>query len=121
MERVLLVEDELDELELLYWALIGQGSEVRTANTAKGAISLGKYFRPTLLVSDFVLQHGATGLDVLRELRRTNPVLPALIISGLPAAELRLGLEGLEDVEFLQKPFGMQEFLSRLDGMKRAA
>jgi len=121
MERVLLVEDELDELELLYWALVGQGSDVRTANTAKGAISLGKHFRPTLLVSDFVLQRGATGIDVLRELRVSIPGLPALIISGMPAADLRRSLDGLEDVQMLQKPFGIREFLSRLEGLKRAA
>ncbi len=121
MERVLLVEDELDELEILYWMIVDHGCDVRTANTAKAAVSLGKHFRPTLLVTDFLLSHDLTGIEVIRELRKADPHLPALLITGAPAADWKAAAEALGNVDVIQKPFTSVEFLGRLESIKRAA
>ncbi len=121
MERVLLVEDELDELEILYWMIVDQGCDVRTANTAKAAVSLGKLFRPTLLVTDFLLSHDVTGIDVIRELRKADPSLPALLITAAPAADWGPAVAALGNVDVIQKPFTRAAFLGRLESMKRAA
>jgi DNA-binding response OmpR family regulator len=121
MERVLLVEDELDELEILYWLLLDHGCDVRAVNTAKAAVSLGKQFRPTLLVTDFLLSKDATGIDVIRELRKGAPGLPALIITGVAPAELHPGLDDLGNVHVMYKPFTPEELLSRLAVLTHAA
>lgn len=121
MERVLLVEDDLDQLEILYWMIVDHGCDVRTANTAKAAVSLGQQFRPTLLVTDFLLSHDVTGIEVIRELRKTDPNLPALLITGAPAADWRPAVEALGNVDVIRKPFTRAEFLGRIESMKRAA
>jgi two-component system, OmpR family, response regulator len=121
MDRVLLVEDELDQLEILYWVLLEHGCDVRTANTAKAAVSLGKRFRPTLLVTDFLLSHSATGLDVIRELREADPNLPALIITGMAEAELQRALGSTGNLGVLHKPFTQDELLDRLSSLTDAA
>lgn len=121
MKRVLLVEDDLDELEILYWMLIDQGCNVRTANTAKAAVSLGKQFRPTLLVTDLLLSRGATGVDVIRELRKLDPSLPALVITGMAPRDVQQALGELADADVMHKPFTERQLLDRLSGLTRAA
>jgi DNA-binding NtrC family response regulator len=87
VERVLVVDDEVDALEILSWMLTDEGCEVRTASDVDQAVSVGRDFHPTLLITDYLLRDSGTGLDVIRELRHEHPGLPAVLITvSLPTA-----------------------------------
>jgi len=106
MERVLLVDDEAEALQILAWLIADHGCEVRTATTVEQAVSVGREFGPTLVITDYLLQDDATGLDVIRGLREADAALPAVLVTGMDASTLRRELSSLDDVTVLRKPFG---------------
>lgn len=106
MERVLLVDDEVEALQILAWLIADHGCEVRTATNVEQAVSVGREFGPTLVITDYFLQDDATGLDVIRSLREIDAALPAVLVTGMDAATLRRELAAIANVAVLRKPFG---------------
>ena len=109
MLEVLLVEDDPSQLRIRGAILRNAGLVVHTATDAESALGLlrsdGK--RIGLVVTDHYLP-GRTGADLVRELRRTLPDLPVLVLSGMPGIEDRY--EGL-NVSIRLKPFPPEEFV----------
>jgi DNA-binding response OmpR family regulator len=85
--------------------LTDEGWEVRTASDVGHAVSVGRDFHPTLLITDYLLRDSETGLDLIRDLRHEDPSLPAVLITGMDVAGLRDQLDELGNVNVLRKPF----------------
>ena len=103
---ILVVEDQ-DEIRcLLAEALEQCGHEVKTSCTAQEAIALLEQgaARIDVLVTDFMLPGGMTGLDLARKARALMPDLKVLTISGNATQEV-IRASCLERGAFLAKPF----------------
>jgi DNA-binding response OmpR family regulator len=109
MEKILLVDDESDALEVLTWALEDWGCSVQTAMTGDEALRIGQLFRPTLLLTDYCLRGEVNGVDVIRGLRAHLPSLCAILMTGLPPNQLRAELRGLGEIPVVGKPFRWSE------------
>jgi DNA-binding response OmpR family regulator len=105
VERVLVVDDEVDALQIMAWMLAEHGCEVRTATDVEQAISVGHDFHPTVLITDYLLRDDATGFDVIRDLRGTDPTLRAVLVTGMDVGQLRHELDELGNIRVLRKPF----------------
>ena len=70
--RLVLVEDELDQRQLLRRVFVDQGAEVRVAEDAAGGLELVRSVRPQVLVSDLGLP-GVDGYEFLRRVRELPP------------------------------------------------
>ena len=78
---ILCVDDEEVALALRRKVLEEAGYVVFTAATVSGALACFKSHPADLVITDHLLP-GATGKDLALELRRVNPKLPVLILSG---------------------------------------
>ena len=118
--RILLVEDDRMIGEGLLQALGDAGFVVDwTRNGADGEAALrGGPYSAVLL--DLKLPE-KSGLEVLRDARRSGNKTPILIISATETVDMRLiGLdEGADD--YLVKPFDTRELISRLRALARRA
>ncbi|CAN0624470.1 Response regulator protein PmrA [Burkholderia multivorans] len=116
--RILLVEDD----ELIGDAIVNALRDaayasdwVRDADTAMAAV-LGHEHDAVLL--DLNLPDG-DGLNVLREIRKTDATLPVLIMTARDGVEDRIvGLDSGAD-DYLVKPFDLKEMLARLRAATR--
>jgi signal transduction histidine kinase len=102
--RILVVDDELGIREGCRRALAATSFEVEVAEN--GPIALGKLREAhfdVLLVD--AMMPGMSGLEVLRQARKTNPDLICIIITGYATVELAVQAvrEGAHD--FIAKPF----------------
>ena len=70
--RLVLVEDEPDQRQLLRRVFVGEGAEVRVAEDAAGGLELVRSVRPQVLVSDLGLP-GVDGYEFLRRVRGLPP------------------------------------------------
>ncbi|MGB1416092.1 MAG: response regulator transcription factor [Synechococcus sp.] len=119
--RLLVVEDDETIRETVGDALTSEGYEVITCGDGRKALEL--LIRTgaqdvDLVVLDLMLP-GMGGLDLCRELRRTNNTTPILVISARDSETDRvLGLEvGADD--YLVKPFGIRELVARCRALLR--
>lgn len=110
-DRILVVDDDASVLLLLRRVLESAGYQVRTAAGLEEAVAVFRGEPCELLVVDKHMP-GATGFDVVRQLRELYPDLPAIMVTAYPEPVLTPGpvLQG-----HLVKPFQpMSDFLAHV-------
>lgn len=107
--RVLIVDDEPSYRDYLERFLQREGYEVLTAATGEEALRLGKTFRPSVILADWMLRDHIHGLDVAVRLRRDAPEIRILLMTGFPSSEVRVEAERAKVFRFLEKPFSLDE------------
>jgi DNA-binding response OmpR family regulator len=117
--KLLLVDDDRDLVELLTFALGRAGIAVLPAGDPPTALALLEAERPDIAILDVPLGP-ASGLDLLRDLRRRSGI-PVILLSALHAEDDRVrGLEAGAD-DYLPKPFSYRELLARIRAQLRRA
>jgi len=112
--QVLLIDDNPMQLQVREAVLLDAGMAVSTAATSEDAIALLSPPRSThfdVIVTDHMLP-GESGAAFVRQLRRMNPTVPVLAISGLPEAQDEY--EPLS-VRFLPKPVPPEELIRSVE------
>ncbi|WP_313221411.1 hybrid sensor histidine kinase/response regulator [Stutzerimonas nitrititolerans] len=111
--RVLVVDDIEQNREWLYDLLAGYGCDVTTAASGEEALA---YLAtpPELLISDQMMPD-MDGWELLREVRKRCPALPALLYSAAPARRPQGYPEELTFDAVLLKPTGSRELLGCID------
>jgi DNA-binding response OmpR family regulator len=110
MDRVLIVDDDVQLCRLLTERLTSEGFTIEVANDGIRGLERALSMEHALVVLDLMLP-GMTGLDVLRKLRARSPV-PVLILTARGEDIDRiLGLEiGADD--YVPKPFNPRELIA---------
>lgn len=109
---ILVVDDELDIRELVAGVLEDEGYQTRDAAHSDAALEAIATRRPSLVLLDVWLQGSRLdGLDLLDEIKRRDPSLPVLVISGhgnldTAVAAIRRGAS-----DFIEKPFEAERLL----------
>ncbi len=115
MPHILVVDDEPAIRESLIYALGREGFEVGGAGSLREAAP--RAAGADLLVLDLMLPDGS-GLDFLRELRRTSDVPVIVLTSRDDEADRLVGLEvGADD--YVVKPFSPREVAARARAVLR--
>jgi DNA-binding NtrC family response regulator len=119
MERVLLVDDERDALEVLEWTLTDCGCEVRAVTEALDALELARSFKADLLVTDYYLGSDLNGLDVIRILRERQPELRTVLMTGMRVEDLQSEINAIGGIDVVRKPFDCAQIVRLLPSSKR--
>ncbi|MDP4088163.1 MAG: response regulator transcription factor [Bacillota bacterium] len=119
-EKILVVDDEDNILELMRFNLENKGYKVLTAQNGLEAVRIAKTEIPQLVLLDLMLP-GMDGYDVCKEIRRDNNIsnMPIMMITA-KGEELDkiLGLElGADD--YITKPFSIRELMARVKAVLR--
>jgi class 3 adenylate cyclase len=118
--RILVVDDQADNVQLLADLLSVHGYTVESALSGQGALDSIERSAPDLVLLDVVMP-GLSGLQVLRRVR-ADPrfaMLPIVLVTALePEVERINGLEAGAD-DFLAKPINGHELLARVRSLVR--
>jgi DNA-binding response OmpR family regulator len=119
-ERILVIDDEPDLLELIEVNLKGAGFEIELASNGKDGLDLARQSIPDLIVLDVMLPEMG-GLEVCKSLRRDPATgeIPILMLTARATEIDRvLGLElGADD--YVTKPFSTRELVLRVKNLLR--
>ncbi len=111
--RILVAEDEEAILTAIRATLVRIGYEVVTATSLSVALQRAVEKPPDLAIIDWVLEDG-TGLALFQELKRRNPEIMGLLITGHSTSEGARQAEAIGFWDFLVKPFTIGELQSRV-------
>jgi two-component system nitrogen regulation response regulator NtrX len=104
--EVLVVDDEADIRELVSGVLEDEGYAVRTAADSSAALDAIEDRRPSLVLLDVWLQGSRMdGLQILQEVKRRDPTLPVLMISGHGNLDTAVAAVREGAIDFIEKPF----------------
>jgi two-component system nitrogen regulation response regulator NtrX len=110
--EVLVVDDEADIRELVAGVLEDEGYAVRSAADSTGALDAIDDRRPSLVLLDVWLQGSKLdGLQLLEQIKKRDPTLPVLMISGHGNLDTAVAAIREGAVDFIEKPFKADRLL----------
>ncbi|MFZ0213188.1 MAG: sigma-54 dependent transcriptional regulator [Candidatus Acidiferrales bacterium] len=107
MESILLVEDKSELRAMLHRALEKAGYTVDEASDGTAAIEKVRKRRYLLVLTDLKLP-GASGIDVLREARRADAMIPVILITAYGSVEDAVTAMKEGAFDFIQKPVELE-------------
>jgi|GEM_PF-3577961 len=119
---ILVAEDEPQIAELLKMVLDMKGYEVKMTSSRREAVAALQELKaagrePGLLITDYGLIDGKTGIDLLHDVKAVSPETGRMMLSG-SVTQKDLDQAGLPEVQALGKPFTMSELFSAMDRAK---
>jgi DNA-binding response OmpR family regulator len=114
-ERILVVDDESEIVELLRDVLTAEGYVVDAAPTAEGALQLIRENIYDAALLDFNLPD-LDGVMLHRQIRQMDAELAAraIFMSGLLQSDVNLGYYMSQSGGFLAKPFDIRDVLTQI-------
>ncbi|MDC3402046.1 phosphate regulon transcriptional regulator PhoB [Alphaproteobacteria bacterium] len=120
--KVLIVDDEPAQRELLKYNIEKAGFQVIVANNGRDAIEKIEEEGPDLVVLDWMMPE-ASGIEVCREMRSRSEtrLLPIIMLSARgEEGDRSLGLDSGAD-DYITKPFSPRELVARIKALLRRA
>jgi PAS domain S-box-containing protein len=108
-EKVLVVDDQPDVLDMTLELFRNMGYEVLSANNGKDALAILESMPDVKILFSDVVMPGMSGIDLAREARRRTPNIKIILASGYHAGSLTGQNSGAKDYKFIKKPYRMPE------------
>lgn len=119
--RVLVVDDEVSNHELVAEYLRGRGLEVDVARDGRQARALLAGMRYDLLITDLKLPD-CDGLELLRSASRRLPPVPGVVMTGYASVEVAVRALRLRAYDFVLKPVRLKDLFGVVESaLARAA
>ena len=103
-EKILVVDDEPSNRNILSQELTHRGYAVETANDGSEALKKVDSTRPDLIILDYTMP-GLSGLDVLKELRKKEDDTPVVMITAYGTVDRAVEAMKAGAYDFITRPF----------------
>jgi two-component system nitrogen regulation response regulator NtrX len=114
--EVLVVDDEADIRDLVSGVLEDEGYTVRTAADSTQTLDAVEERRPSMVLLDVWLQGSKLdGLQLLQEVKRRDPTIPVLMISGHGNLDTAVAAVREGAIDFIEKPFEAERLIYLVD------
>ncbi len=110
MDRLLVVDDDLNILKMLKMRLESAGYQVQTASEIEKAKDLAARNEYELAILDLKLSEGS-GIDLMKSIREVDPDLPVIILTAFGTIESAVEAMKEGAYIYLTKPFDYRELL----------
>jgi len=112
MSDILIVDDERDIRELISDILEDEGYTTRLAGNSDECMNQLNSEPPGLMILDIWLKDSRMdGIDILKHVKRDNPDVPVVIISGHGNIEIAVAAIKQGAYDFIEKPFNIDQLL----------
>ena len=112
MSDILIVDDERDIRELISDILEDEGFATRLAGNSDDAMAAVNAEPPALMILDIWLKDSQMdGIDILKAVKRNNPDVPVVIISGHGNVEIAVAAIKQGAYDFIEKPFNIDQLM----------
>ncbi len=112
MSSILIVDDEKDIRELIGDILRDEGYVVRLAGNSDACMAEINAEPPSLMILDIWLKDSRMdGIDILKAVKRDNPDVPVVIISGHGNIEIAVAAIKQGAYDFIEKPFNIDQLM----------
>ncbi|WP_172295251.1 sigma-54 dependent transcriptional regulator [Pseudoruegeria sp. HB172150] len=112
MSDILIVDDERDIRELISDILEDEGYTTRLAANSDECMASINTEPPALMILDIWLKDSRMdGIDILKTVKRDNPGIPIVIISGHGNIEIAVAAIKQGAYDFIEKPFNIDQLM----------
>lgn len=112
-EKVLLVDDEKDFLEIMTERMQSRGMEVSTCTSAEEALEMIKSETFDAIILDFMMP-GMDGFQALKEIKSRRPKLQIILLTGHATVQKSVEAMKMGATDFLEKPADIEELEKKI-------
>ena len=111
-EKILIVDDNLTNLQVLVQALDGKGHELLIAQNGEEALQTARATNPALILLDIMMPPGIDGFEVCKRLKDDDETKDSLIIFLSAKDDVPDKIKGFElgAVDYISKPFQSKKY-----------
>jgi DNA-binding response OmpR family regulator len=114
-KRILLVDDDVEIIEAMRYALESKGYAISVARDGNQGLALAEREDPDLVILDMMMPK-RSGFLVLERLRRTRPVpVRVIMITANEGSRHKAYAEMLGVDDYIRKPFPMDRLLDSVN------
>ena len=115
-DRLLLVDDNATNLQVLYQTLDGRGYKLLIAKNGETALTIAQKARPMLILLD-IMMPGIDGFEVCRRLKQNPETQGSAVIFLSALDDTKDKVKGLDlgAVDYVSKPFSADEVIARVE------
>ena len=117
-DKVLLVDDEIDFLEVMSQRMKARGLEITTAESAVQAISIIKKKTFDAVVMDFQMP-GMNGMEALKIIKNNNPEMQVILLTAYATIEKTVEVIKAGAMDLLEKPADIDALIDKIKKAKR--
>jgi two-component system, OmpR family, KDP operon response regulator KdpE len=117
MDRILVIDDNLQILKLVTVNLQARGYIVQTASSGEEAVDVFKIGEFELVLLDLILP-GISGIDVCKWIREQSEI-PIIVLSAHGEEDLKVRALDAGADDYVTKPFSQEEMLARVRAVLR--
>ena len=114
MSRLLIVDDSQSQLVAIRALLNEEPYELETADDGQIALDMIAKRAPDIVVTDMLMPN-VNGLDLIKQLRRTSPQIPVILISAKGSEELSVEALRVGATAFLPKSRIYEELIGTIE------
>lgn len=107
---ILIVDDEPSILQSLAGLLIDEGFDVHTASNGYEALKTIESESPDLVLLD-IWMPGLDGIDTLQEIKKNNPFIQVIIITGHGTIETAVKATKMGAYDLIEKPLSIDKII----------
>lgn len=112
-EKILVVDDDSDTLDLMRVLLQHQGYQVLTAETGEEALEMLERWEADLVLTDLCMP-GMSGIEFLNELRAWDTTMPIILMSGASKGKDWEDAAHSQATAMISKPFRKETVLKTI-------
>lgn len=117
-KKVLVVDDDPLNCEVLRELLSAEGYQVEVALSGQEALEVSGVQRPHIVLLDLSMP-GKSGLETLRELKSTLPEAALIMLSGLHEEELASKAKDEGAAGYISKPIHPGRLMEIISGLEK--
>jgi two-component system alkaline phosphatase synthesis response regulator PhoP len=119
-EKILVVDDEQDIVELIEYNLLKEGYKVRTALNGQEALKIANFYKPDLVILDVMMpvMDGMQTCEALRKSPNQNGVIIAMLTARAEDYSQIAGFDAGAD-DYITKPVKPKVLVSRVKALLR--
>jgi len=116
-EKVLLVDDEKDFLDIMSERMEARGMTVKTADSADQALKILEKESFDAIVMDFKMP-GMDGIQALKNIKTQKPELQIILLTGYATVEKTVEAMKIGATDLLEKPADLEALAAKIKQAK---
>ena len=118
-QKVLIVDDEKDFLDIIAERILARGMDVSTATSAEDALNMVEEESFDVIILDFMMP-ALDGFKALKLIKAKRPDVQIIVLTGNVPEEKRMEAKALGALDVIEKPPDLKDLIQKIKKAKKA-